>query len=108
VEIIFHAHHAIISEHMRARATRALSKFATRVDRPVDAVVRFEGDGPTRRVEIVFHAARGRRLVAEGHGRYYGPALKEAVTRLLRQLPKKHTPRAKARVVARVRALAQA
>jgi ribosome-associated translation inhibitor RaiA len=98
VEIIFQAHHATISERMRTRAQRAVQKTAQRLDRAVDAIVRFEEDGPTRRVEIVLRTPRHRKLVAEGRSRFYGPALAEAVERLQAQIPKKRA------VLRRVRA----
>ena len=97
MEIIFQAHHATISERMRTRAERAVQKTAQRLQRPVDAIVRFEEDGPTRRVEIVLRAPRHRNLVAEGCARYYGPALAEAVERLQAQIPKKRAVRVRAR-----------
>jgi ribosome-associated translation inhibitor RaiA len=82
VEIVIQSHHAAVSDGMRDRAMRAVEKLAARLRRAVDAVVRFEEDGPTRRVEIVLHAPRQRRLVACGESRFFGPALAEAVTRL--------------------------
>jgi ribosome-associated translation inhibitor RaiA len=103
VEIIFQAHHATISDRMRARAERAVTKAAQRLGRVVAAVVRFEGDGPTRRVEIVLRSPRHRHLVAEGRARsYYGPALAAAVDRLIAQIPKKDgAPRSRTRPAAR-------
>jgi len=102
VEIIFHSHHAVISQHMRQRTERALRKLATRIARPVDAVARFEQDGPTRRVELVLHAPRKRPLVAVGRARMYGPALAEAAGRLNAQIARlKRTPKARARAAAR-------
>lgn len=102
MEIIFHAHHAVISETMRLRAERTVRKIAKRLAHAVDAVIRFEQDGPTRRVEIVLHAPRQRDLVAEGRSRYYGPALKEAATKLLSQTARvKRTPKSRGREVAR-------
>lgn len=86
MEIIFHAHHAVISPNIRKRAEHAVIKLAERVRRPVDAIVRLEQDGPIRRVEIVLHAPRRRPLVAEGFNRNYGPALQEAVGRMEAQL----------------------
>ena len=103
MEIIFHAHHAVISDHMRQRAERLIRKLAGRLSRPVDAVVRFEQDNPVRRVEIVLHAPRCRRLVAEGSARNYGPALSQAAARMEAQLKRvKRTPKARARAVAQV------
>ena len=102
MEIIFHAHHAVISENMRLRAERAVRKIARRLPHTVDAVIRFEQDGPTRRVEIVLHSPRQRDLVAEGRSRYYGPALKQASEKLLTQTARvKRTPRARGRELAR-------
>ena len=102
MEIIFHAHHAVISDTMRLRAERAVRKISRRLAHAVDAVIRFEQDGPTRRVEIVLHAPRQRDLIAEGRSRYYGPALKEATTRLLTQTNRvKRTPKTRGRELAR-------
>ena len=100
MEIIFQAHHATISERMRTRAERAVQKTAQRLQRPVDAIVRFEEDGPTRRVEIVLRRPRHRNLIAEGCARYYGPALAEAVSRLEAQIPKKPPVRRRVRAAA--------
>lgn len=86
MEIIFHAHHAVISDRMRARAERAVHKLAGRLRRPVDAIVRFEQDGPMHRVEIMLHAPRRRALVAMARHRTFGPALAEAAARLETQL----------------------
>ena len=85
MDIVIHAHHVQISEYQRERAVRAVRKVARRLGRAVAAVVRFEQDGPTRRVEIVLHAPRQRRLVAEADGRYFGPALTTAAARLAAQ-----------------------
>jgi ribosome-associated translation inhibitor RaiA len=82
VDVVFHAHNAVISDRMKQRASRGLGKIARRVNRAVDAVVRFTQDGPTRRVEITLHASGHRRLVAAGESRYYGPALNTALTHL--------------------------
>jgi ribosome-associated translation inhibitor RaiA len=86
VQIIVHAHHAVISRRMQERAERALTRLAARLARPIDALVRFEQDGPIRRVELLLHASPGRRFVAEGYARTYGPALAEAAARLERQV----------------------
>jgi ribosome-associated translation inhibitor RaiA len=82
MEIIFHAHHASISPRLQQRAEQGIQKIVARLGRAVDGIVRFEEDGPTRRVEVILHAARGRRLVARGEGRYFGPALTAALNRL--------------------------
>ena len=102
MEILFQSHHARVSDHMRERARIAVTKLGARLSRAVNAVVRFEEDGPTRRVEIVLHAPKKRAVVAEGSARFFGPALAFAIDRLeaqARQL--KRTPRARSRKLAR-------
>ena len=103
MEIIFHAHHAVISAHMRQRAERAVNRIAKRLHTPpTEAIVRFERDSGVCRVELQLNAPRQRRLVAEGHGRFYGPALAEAASRLEAQLPHKDTPKTRTRERARM------
>ena len=82
MEIVFHSHHARVSDHMRRRAQRGVEKMARRLTRAVSAVVRFEEDGRERRVEIVVHAAHNRRLVANGIARFFGTALADALARM--------------------------
>jgi ribosome-associated translation inhibitor RaiA len=82
VQIVFHVHKATVSDRIFGRVERALTTLAKRFSRPVRAVVRFEEDGSFHRVEIVLHPARGRNLVAEGSGRYFGPALAAALAHL--------------------------
>src|ERR671915_2180668 len=96
MQIIFHSHHASVSDRMRLRAEQGVRKLATRLGGAVDAVIRFEDDGPTRRVEIVMHASRHRRLVAGGEGRYLGPALSEAIDGLRDQIDRARRARSKA------------
>ena len=86
MDVIFHAHNAVISERLRARAETVIHKLETRSARAVRAVVRFEQDGPTRRVEIVMHSSRRRPLISNGYARTYGPALSEAIHNLQAQL----------------------
>jgi ribosome-associated translation inhibitor RaiA len=101
VEVTFHSHNAVISERLRLRAESVIHKLESRISRAVSTVVRFEQDGPTRRVEIVMHASRRRRLISNGYGRTYGPALAEAVENLQAQLARsKRTPKARARAAA--------
>jgi ribosome-associated translation inhibitor RaiA len=96
MDVIFHAHHAVISDRVRARAQQACERAATRLKRSVDAVVRFEGDGRTRRVEIVLHAPRHRSLIAEGHAPFFGAALGNAIRCIEAQLrSSKRTPKAR-------------
>jgi Sigma 54 modulation protein / S30EA ribosomal protein len=86
MQIIFHAHHATVSDRLRLRAEHGVRKLGTRLGGAVDAVIRFQDDGPARRVEIVMHASRHRRLVAAGQARYFGPALARAVEGLREQV----------------------
>ena len=91
MEIIFHAHHAVISPRLQQRAESSLRRLVARLGRAVDAVVRIEQDGPARRVELVLHAPRGRRLVARGEGRFFGPALTMALGKLTAQITRSRT-----------------
>lgn len=86
MEIIFHTHHASISHRMRRRFETAVERLAARLTRTVDAILRFEQDGPVKRVEIVLHAPRQRDLVARGEGRYFGSAFTAAIDRLGAQI----------------------
>jgi ribosome-associated translation inhibitor RaiA len=102
VEILFQSHHAQVSDRTRERARVAVTKLGARLARAVNAVVRFEEDGPTRRVEIVLHAPRRRAVVAEGAARFFGPALAVAINRLDAQTRQvKRTPKARSRKFAR-------
>ena len=102
MEIVFQSHHANVSPAMRERARRAVEKLARRLERAVDAVIRFEEDGPTRRVEIVLHAPRQRRLIAAAEGRFFGPALAAVVERLERQTRAlKRDPKARRKTLTR-------
>jgi intracellular sulfur oxidation DsrE/DsrF family protein len=106
MDILFHGRGIAVSTYMRQRAVSGVRKQTERLDRAVDAIIRFEEDGPTCRVEIVLHTPRHRRLVAQAVGRSFGPALTEALARLRIQVAAmKKTVRARA---ARVRAVARA
>jgi hypothetical protein len=82
VEIMFQSHHAAVSTFLRDRAERGVRKHATRLARAVDAVIRFEADGPMRRVEIVLHAPRHQDVRAEGASPRFAGALSQALRRL--------------------------
>ena len=88
MEIIFHAHHATISPRLRRRAELAVEQVSRRLARTVDAVVRFEQDGPVKRVEIVLHAPKKRDIVARGEAKFYGPAMTVAIEKLGAQVRK--------------------
>ena len=105
MEIVFHEHHANISDRMRKRAESSVRRAAARLSRTVDGVIRFEQDGRVKRVEIVLHAPRQRKLIARGEGTYYGPALSSAMDRLLNQI---RTMRAERRRAERARAVGKA
>jgi len=89
MEIILHAHHAEVPESLRADAEAAVRRIAARLNRVVDAIVRFVGDGKTRRVEIVLHGAHHRELFAHADARAFAPALSAAVHRLEAQVARK-------------------
>lgn len=97
MEIIFHAHHATVSDRMRKRAELAVKRAGLRLARAVDAIVRFEQDGPVKRVEIVLHAPRQRDLIARGEAKFYGPALTDAMDKMTAQIKKLTTTRRTAR-----------
>jgi ribosome-associated translation inhibitor RaiA len=90
---------------MRKRAESAVRRAAARLTRAVDAIIRFEQDGRVKRVEIVLHAPRQRKLIARGEASYYGTALSAAVDRLMNQIRALRSERRRAeraRVVGRV------
>jgi hypothetical protein len=71
---------------MRRRVESSVLRTAARLKRTVDAILRFEQDGPVKRVEIVLHTPRQRDLVARGEGRYFGSAFSAANDRLVAQI----------------------
>ena len=102
MDIVFHVHDAPLSDRMRRRAEQVVRKLALRAKRPVDAVVRFRQDGPTRRVELSLHTANGRRYVSNAESRFFGTSLADASRKLATQLDHtKRTPKARARRLSR-------
>lgn len=97
MEIIFHTHHAAVSDHMRRRTEAAVRRAALRLARAVDAIIRFEQDGPVKRVEIVLHSPRQRDLVARGEGKFFGPAFAGAMEKLTNQIRRMRASRRTAR-----------
>ncbi len=93
MEIILHAHHADVPESLRAQAEAAIRRIASRVHRVANAIVRFIGDGATRRVEIVLHGTRTRSLFAQADARDFAPALAVAVHRLESQVARLRSQR---------------
>jgi len=73
---------------MRRRAELAVQRAAARLARAVDAIIRFEQDGPVKRVEIVLHAPRQRNIVVLAEDRFYGRALTAAISKLSSQVRK--------------------
>lgn len=88
MKVIFHSHHAAVSEHMRRRAERLVEHAAERIPRIVEGLVRFEEDGAIRRVTVTLRAPRHHELIGQAEGRYFGPALASALARLLAQARK--------------------
>ena len=93
MDVIFQSHNAVISDRLRSRAESIIQKLEPRTARAVRAIVRFEQDGPTRRVEIEMHSSRRRPLISNGYARTYGPALAEAAHNLQAQLARSKRPR---------------
>ena len=92
MQLVFKHSGLELTQSMLKKAERAVLKAAERIPRATGATVRFDDDGPERRVEIVFTAPRGTRLVATAAGRYWGPALNAALAKLVRQASKeRHT-----------------
>jgi len=99
MEIILHAHHAEVTDTLRAKAERAVERLGARLRRVVTAIVRFEGDGPSKRVEIVLQTPRRADLVARAFDRRYEPALALAVSRLEAQVARsRRSPRRRVRL----------
>jgi ribosome-associated translation inhibitor RaiA len=103
MEIILQAHHADVSDTLRAQAETAIRRIATRISRVAHAIVRFAGDGPTRRVEIVLRGARHRELFAQADARAFAPALNVAVQRLESQVSRLRRTRRTSRDGVRMR-----
>jgi ribosome-associated translation inhibitor RaiA len=82
VDIVIHSHHAEVSEYMRKRAIRAVERAAARIPRTVEGIIRFEEDGPTRRVTVTLRAPKHHDLMGKGEGRFFGPALVAAVAKV--------------------------
>ena len=93
MQLVFSHRGIALTQSMLKKAEAAVLKAAERIPRATGATVRFDEDGPERRVEIVFNGPRGTRLIAAAAGRYWGPALNAALTKLVRQASKeRRTP----------------
>lgn len=98
IEIVYQAHHAVMSDNLRARAQRIVDKVARRMPRVTNALVRFEEDGPSKRVVLELHAP-GRTLVADGRSPFLGAALSDAGSRLLTQVQRERRDKNKKHVM---------
>jgi ribosome-associated translation inhibitor RaiA len=108
LDIIFHSHHAAVSEHMRKRAARAVERAAARIPRIVEGIVRFEEDGPTRRVTVTLRAPKHHDVMGSAEGRFFGPALTLAVARVMSQANRERSTTGHKRARVRARANARA
>lgn len=86
MDIVFHSHHATISDRLRARAEHGLRKLAQRLPGTVSGTIRFEQDGPSRLVELSISASGRKQLFAKSAGRYWGPAIAHALKQLEQQV----------------------
>lgn len=93
MEIILHAHNADVPASLREQAEAAIRRIANRLHRVANAIIRFIGDGPTRRVEIVLQSTRTGSLFAQADAREFAPALATAVQRLESQVARARTQR---------------
>jgi ribosome-associated translation inhibitor RaiA len=94
MDILIQSHHAVVSESMMLRTERLVRRLARKTERVVTATIRFEQDGPTRRVELIFLLPQRVRLAAKAESRNYGPALIEAGHHMEAQLlRRKRTPK---------------
>lgn len=82
MHIVFHAHHADVTDALQQKAQAAVEKVAGRLRGTTDASIRFAEDGAQRRVELVLRIARRAPLVAEATAPRYEAALSTAVERL--------------------------
>lgn len=97
MEIVLKLNAAHVSDAMQRKVERMVTEAAARSPRAVDAIVRFDEDRRVRRVEVVLHAPRHAPLVAKAEGRFFGPAVAQALTRLRAQLAKEKRTKARAR-----------
>ena len=86
MEIVLQNHRAHVSDGMRRKVEVMVTRTALRFRGSVKAIVRFEQDGPMRRVEVELHTSRKAPHIAVGEGRFFGPASAQALLRLAAQL----------------------
>ncbi|MBS1241961.1 MAG: Sigma 54 modulation protein / ribosomal protein [Gemmatimonadetes bacterium] len=80
------ARHCTITEDLRVRAERIVSRLAGRTPFGQEATVVFDAESLAHTVEIRFRLSGGEVLVAAGEGTDHRSALDEAERRLRRQL----------------------
>jgi len=95
MEIVIRGHQTEVGEQLRARAEDTARRLAERLQRAVDADIRFDEDGVLKTAEIVLHAPRYRRLVATAEARYHEVALAEAAAKLDAQIRRMKSARKK-------------
>ena len=105
MDIVIHSHHATVSEHMRKQAIRLVERAAARIPRTVEAIIRFEEDGATKRVTLTLRAPKHHDVMGKAEGRFFGPAISAALARVMTQVnkEKRETGHASARSAARSR-----
>ena len=101
MHIVFHAHHADVTDALQQKADAAVHKIAGRLRGVTDASIRFAEDGALRRVEVVLRIARRAPLVAAGTSTRYEAALADALARLETHVAHVKAVRARARMSAR-------
>jgi len=84
------ARHCEIPAELRARADEVCRRLGAQAQRPLEASVTFDVDGPIRTAEIKLHSSRGDVFVATGDGKDHRSALDRAEAKLKRQLEKRH------------------
>lgn len=86
MDIVFHLHHATISDRLRTRAVQGLRKLAVRCPGAVGGTIRFEHDGSMRLVEVALDVPGRKQLFAKAQGRFWGPATADALKQLEHQV----------------------
>jgi ribosome-associated translation inhibitor RaiA len=84
------ARHCEIPAELRTRADEVCRRLGGQADRPLEATVTFDIDGPERTAELRLHTARGDLFVATGTGKDHRSALDRAEEKLRKQLEKRH------------------
>ncbi len=87
MEIVIHGHQVDVTPRLRKSAEYGAQKLADHLNRIELADITFREDGPKKMVDIVVLAPQAR-LVAKGEGKFHGPALADAVSKLDSQIRK--------------------